>query len=105
MATILHPTLSRAEWHAVSIALHDADKHACASARPKGRVGGLVAWLYTAITGNEPQRPLADPRLEMIRRFVCAVRRKPEVAERLMPELEAVGFSHAQVEALALLSR
>lgn len=101
MATILQPSLSRAEWHAVSIALHDADQHACASAKPRGFVG----WLYTALTGNEPQRPLADPRLESIRRFVCAMRRKPEAAETLIPELEAQGFTSAQVEALALLSR
>jgi hypothetical protein len=101
MATILQPTLSRAEWHAVSIALHDADQHACASSQKPGFLG----WLYTAITGNEPQRPLADPRLESIRRFVCAMRRKPDVAETLIPELEAQGLTRAQVEALALLSR
>lgn len=105
MATILQPTLSRAEWHAVSIALHDADQHACTSAKPSGRWSGFIGWLYTAITGNEPQRPLADPRLESIRRFVCAMRRKPDAAVTLIPELEAHGFSSAQVEALALLSR
>ena len=101
MATILQPSLSRSEWLAVSIALSDAGRNACVPTRRTGVWGRLAS----AITGATPERPLADPRLETIRRFVCAVRRRPDAAERLIPELEAQGFSHAQVEALALLSR
>lgn len=101
MATIAPPALSRDEWRAVSIALNDAAGHGCAS----GERRGLLGRLYTALTGNEPKRPLADARLETIRRFVCAMRRQPRIARTLVPELEAQGFSHAQVEALALLSR
>ncbi len=100
MATFAPPSLSQSEWHAVSIALNDATSHRAVACRP-----GLLGRLYQAITGNAPQRPLADPRLETLRRFVWASRRRPECAEKLAPELEAQGFSHAQVEALALLSR
>lgn len=101
MATIAPPALSNAEWHAVSIALNDAATYRCASGAKQGWLGRF----FTLLTGIEPQRPLADPRLETIRRFVCAQRRKPEVAERMVPELEAQGLSRAQVEALALLSK
>jgi hypothetical protein len=101
MATIAPPALSTAEWHAVSIALNDAATYRCASARKQGWLGRL----FTTLTGIEPQTPLADPKLETIRQFVCANRRMPAAAERLVPQLEAQGFSHAQVEALSLLSR
>jgi hypothetical protein len=101
MATFAPPSLSQSEWHAVSIALNDATHYRTVS----NRKAGLLGRLYRMLTGNEPQRPLADPRLETIRRFVWASRRRPECAEKLAPELEAQGFSHAQVEALALLSR
>ena len=101
MATLASPSLTRSEWQAVSIALNDAASTTCAS----GETPGLLGKLYVALTGNQPKRPLADPRLETIRRFVCASRRHLQAAETIAPELEAQGFSHAQVEALALLSR
>lgn len=101
MATFAPPSLSQSEWHAVSIALNDATRHT----RVSDREPGVLARLYRLLTGNAPQRPLADPRLDAIRRFVWASRRRPECAEELAPELEKQGFSHAQVEALALLSR
>lgn len=101
MATLAPtPSLTTAEWRAVSIALNDASRCGCVSARQS-----FLGRLFTAITGIEPQRPLADARLEAIRQFVCTARRKPNAVEQMMPVLEQQGFSHAQAEALALLSR
>ena len=99
MATPAAPTLSRNEWHAVSIALNDAASAGCAAVS-----NSLLGRIYTALTGNEPRRPLADERLETIRRFVCATRRHSAAANDLVPELEAQGFSRAQLEAIALLA-
>ncbi|NIJ08056.1 hypothetical protein FHS31_001666 [Sphingomonas vulcanisoli] len=99
MATLAQPTLSRSEWHAVSIALNDAAASGCSGAGQ-----GLLGRLYTAVTGNQPPRPLADARLEMVRRFVCATRRHNPAANDLVPALEAQGFSRAQLDAIALLA-
>ena len=99
MATLAAPALSRREWQAVAIALNDAAAKGCNAPRR-----GLLARLYTMLTGNEPRRPLADDRLETIRRFVCATRRRHAVANDLAPVLEAQGFSRAQLDAIALLA-
>jgi len=100
MQTLAEPKLSRSDWQAVSIALHDAGSSRCGASGKRGIVGRL----FTAVTGEEPARPLADPRLEAIRSFVCATRRTRRPAERFVPDLEAQGFSRDQIDALALLS-
>lgn len=99
MATLAEPTLSRSEWHAVSIALKDAAALGCSAAKP-----GIFGKLYTVLTGNERRRPLADQRLEAIRQYVCATRRHHPVANDLVPALEAQGFSRAQLDAIAMLA-
>jgi hypothetical protein len=98
MQTIAQPQLSRDEWHAVAIALNDAARAPLAAGR------GLLGRLYTALTGNAPLRPLADPRLEAIRAFVFQTRRRHALAEEQVPALLEHGFNCRQVKALALLS-
>jgi hypothetical protein len=94
------PDLSRAEWRAVAIALNDAERSPCAPARRSGRMSRF----WTALTGNEPPRPLADPRLETLRGYVCAVRRRARRAEAYVPDLFALGFNRAQLDAIAILA-
>lgn len=94
------PSLSRSEWQAVAIALKDADGCGCAAEARGTRFGRL----WSAVTGNAPARPLANPRLEAVRRFVCATRRLHRRADRYVPDLMAQGFNPAQVDALTLLS-
>ena len=94
------PDLSQAEWRAVSIALKDDGTGGCAG----GSGDGVMARLMRALTGNDRPRPLADPRLEAVRSFVCATRRARRPAERLAPTLAAQGFNDRQIEALALLA-
>jgi hypothetical protein len=96
------PHLTTAEWQAVTVALRDAERFACVAApdRPEGR----LARLYRALTGIERPRPLADPRLDAVRRFVCASRRNVARAREIAGELIALGYSRDQIEALRIVA-
>lgn len=95
------PRLSRIEWQAVSIGLKDAAKCGCGGLP---RPGSLGSRLSRMLTGIETPKPLADPRLEAVRNFVCATQRHRHRAEEYAPALLEQGFNRAQIEALALLS-
>ena len=95
------PKLNRTDWQAVSIAFNDAADCGCGDA---GAKPGLLGRFYGALTGNEPRRPLADPRLEAIRRFVCETRRSRRRADAHVPGLVEQGFTRDQIDALAFLS-
>lgn len=94
------PELSKAEWKAVSIAMNDAANCGCAARSEPNRLSRL----FTALTGIERPRPLADPRLETLRQFVCDTHRNRRPAEHFVPALMDQGFNTAQVQALALLA-
>ncbi|HEY0271506.1 MAG TPA: hypothetical protein VGC10_11015 [Sphingomonas sp.] len=95
------PVLSRMEWQAVAVALNDADRHPCGrEAGTEGRLARALRWL----TGAQAPRPLADPRLDAVRRFVCAVRGGGDRLRDLVPELKDFGYSPAQIEALRLVA-
>ena len=97
------PSLDPVEWRAVAIALQDADRAAWLA--PEGNsLRSRLGHLYTRLTGTTPVPPLADPRLDTLRRFVHATRRTRAMAEPLVPAMMAQGFNRAQVEAIALLS-
>ncbi len=97
------PSLDPVEWRVVAIALQDADRAAWLV--PEGNsLRSRLGHLYTRLTGTTPLPPLADPRLDTLRRFVHATRRTREVAEPLVSAMIAQGFNRAQVEAIALLS-
>ncbi len=95
------PHLTAAEWQAVTVALRDAEHLACgAEDKPEGR----LSWLFRALTGIEQPRPLADPRLDAVRRFVCASRRNVARAREIAGELIAYGYSKDQIEALRIVA-
>jgi hypothetical protein len=56
------------------------------------------------LTGLRASPPLADPRLEKLRFFLCFTRDNGRPSQRIWGELLELGFSEAQVEALALLA-
>ncbi|WP_380875567.1 hypothetical protein ACFB49_05100 [Sphingomonas sp. DBB INV C78] len=90
--------LSALEWRVVGLAIREA-----------GRGGGIVIstrWrrLVSILTGNEATRPLADPRLETLRSFVCAARNGHRLAERLASKLFEFGFSRDQIDAVRMLA-
>ncbi len=97
--------LDHAEWMAVSVALSDAAELDCAPPPAPGSLRARFARIGMMMTGRHPAPPLANPRLEAVRQFVCMKKRRSDEADDLVPELMALGFNHAQVQALALLSR
>lgn len=89
--------LSSLEWKVVSLALREAT-----SAEPEA-----ISWLgrlFRRATGIEPKMPLADPRLETLRRFVTRIRRRADVSE-LVKRLADYGFSAKQISAVAMVAR
>ncbi|WBO23414.1 hypothetical protein [Sphingomonas abietis] len=96
------PHLTTAEWQAVTVALRDAARFGCAA--PQGKPEGRVSRLFRALTGIEQPRPLADPRLDAVRRFVCASRRNVARAREIASELMAMGYSRDQIEALRIVA-
>jgi len=96
------PRLTTAEWQAVTVALRDVERFACAV--PAGKPEGGLSKLFRALTGIEKPRPLADPRLDAIRRFVCASRRNMARAREIAGELMDFGYSRDQIEALRMVA-
>jgi hypothetical protein len=97
------PHLSRAEWDTVSTAFNDAWTGACRANEPSAlrRFGRK---LLALTTGIRTPPPLADDRLDTLRRFLCTTRTTGNPSSRLWSELLEQGYSEAQVEALALLA-
>ncbi|SFJ69106.1 hypothetical protein SAMN03159338_2194 [Sphingomonas sp. NFR04] len=97
------PELSQTEWAAVSVAFRDAAACGCSAvaATEKPSLFGRVA---DTLFGTRRPTPLANPRLEAIRQFVCTTRRQRQPAAHLVPVLADHGFNPAQIEAIALLA-
>ena len=94
------PPLSALEWKVVSLAMREAGEGGCGASRPRG-------WLRRIIDGGmgaRPKMPLADPRLETLRRFVCTVRGRADVSE-LKRRLVEFGFHPGQISAVAVIAR
>lgn len=97
------PTLSRLEWKVVSLALKEAEKGGCGGVRGRGRISRALRAVHRFITGARGALPLADPRLETLRRFVCLLHWGNREAEKLARRLVDQGFTQNQVRAVALL--
>ena len=99
------PALSPLEWKVVALALREAGDHGCGGYTPPSRFGMFVRRMVAALTGYQGKLPLADPKLETLRRFVCTARGRAEVAAELGRKLIDLGFSARQVAAVATLAR
>lgn len=93
------PPLSPLEWKVVSLAMREAGEHGCSGGR-RGWIGRLIG----QANGFRPKLPLADPRLEALRRFVCRLVDRADTAE-LTPRLIELGFHPAQISAVTMLAR
>lgn len=93
------PPLSALEWKVVTLAMREAGEAGTSDA-PRG----LFARLFGSAVGMRPKLPLADPRLEALRRFVANIRDRADVSE-LKPRLIELGFHPAQITAVAMLAR
>ncbi len=94
------PSLSALEWKVVTLAMREAGEAGAGGTRRRG-------WLRRMIdggTGLRPKLPLADPRLETLRRFVCRVRDRADVSE-LKHSLIELGFHPNQISAVAMIAR
>ncbi|WP_294332836.1 hypothetical protein [uncultured Sphingomonas sp.] len=97
------PQLSQIEWAAISVAFQDAADCGC-SALSGTRSPSLLGRIADTLFGLRRPTPLANPRLEAIRQFVCITRRQRTPAADLVPMLADHGFNPAQIEAIALLA-
>ena len=94
------PALSALEWKVVSLAMREAGELSCGGTRRRGWFGRMI----DGSTGLRPKLPLADPRLEALRRFVCRVRDRADVSD-LKPALVELGFHPSQISAVAMIAR
>jgi hypothetical protein len=97
------PHLSRAEWDTVSTAFNDAWTGACRADQPSA-IRRFGRKLLALATGIRTPAPLADDRLDTLRRFLCTTRTSGIPSSNLWSELLELGYSEAQIEALALLA-
>jgi hypothetical protein len=96
------PALDKTEWNAVAVVLEEVASCGC-GAGTDGVPAGLMGRIVRAMIGGGPAA-LEDPRLEAVRRFVCATHRRRTPAFELAEDLATQGFSRAQIDAIALLS-
>jgi hypothetical protein len=88
------PPLSALEWKVVALAMREA-----------GDIGrGWFAQMFDRFIGLRPKLPLADPRLETLRRFVGRLRSQADVSE-LKLRLVELGFHPGQISAVARAAR
>ncbi len=95
------PALSRQDWLAAHVGAHDADTIGCrAPATPDHAKTRLQRWM-TRLFGDNAPMPLADPRLEAVRRFACATRAGRLPDGTLIGELHQRGLDDAELAAIA----
>jgi hypothetical protein len=94
------PTLNHLEWQAVSVALNDAATCGCGGiAKPT-----VVTRVLRTVFHAKAVQPLADPKLEAVRRFVCETKQRGQSGGMNMSALAEHGYNARQIAALALLS-
>ena len=91
------PALSALEWKVVSLAMREAELGVYR------RRSWLSRWIEGS-TGIRPRLPLADPRLETLRRFVGRVRARTDASD-LKHRLVELGFHPSQISAVAMIAR
>lgn len=96
--------LTRLEWRVVSLALREAGECGCANVVEPSALRRFLGKMLATLTGWKAKMPLADPRLETLRRFVCLSTWRHKAAAEFAEKLVDLGFSRAQVRAVALLA-
>ncbi len=93
------PPLSSLEWKVVSLAMREANGVECDTGG-----SGWLGRFFRKASGLRPTLPLADPRLEALRRFTCRVRDHGDASD-LGPQLLELGFHPGQIRAVTMLAR
>ena len=100
MSVTVQNHLTREDWMAARIGAQDAGIHGCRQpAVPRGELG-LVARGLVWLLGEQGPRPLANPRLEAVRRFACATRAGNQPGVALVSELHRLGVQPQHLVAL-----
>jgi hypothetical protein len=96
--------LSSAEWRAVKGAFIHASTDACREADLG--VPEPTGWRKVArrLFGIKAGRPLTDPQLQTVRNFICCARTRGRPSKPSWDALRAMGYTEAQIEALAWLA-
>jgi hypothetical protein len=92
--------LTREDWMAARIGAEDAARYGCRQpAAPRETLSRFARFLVWLLGENAP-RPLANPRLEAVRRFACATRAGHQPGVALVSELHRLGVQPAHLAAL-----
>lgn len=97
------PRLNDYEWSAVVDALDDA--RTCQRNVGRDRQRGLLSGLGSLIFRRCRNFEVHDASIDVVRRFICASGLRSPHAAELKPELEKIGFTRGQIEAMEILSR
>lgn len=97
---VADPPLTELERRVVHLGRTDAERGN--RSRPRSpRLSALLA----ALTGVRPVQPLAEERLEALRRYACATRRREAGMPTLADQLRAFGFSADAIGTATALAR
>lgn len=96
----MQPSLDRLEWLVVRLALRETTRLPI----EPGSVRAGLQRVWATLTGLAPINNLANPRLEMLRRFVVATRCRGKAADRYVADLVSLGFARTDLDAIALLA-
>lgn len=86
------PRFTREEWSVIDLAERDG----IWSLHAESRFGRAMRWLF----GIEAGRPLANSRLESLRRFAVRAWRRQTIGRSALEEFAAAGFSPSHADIL-----
>lgn len=92
--------LTREDWMAARIGIEDAARYGCREPVAPRQTLGWFARAMVWLLGENAPRPLANPRLEAVRRFACATRAGHRPGVALVSELHRFGVQPAHLAAL-----
>ena len=97
---VADPPLTELERRVVHLGRADADRGN--RSRP---LSPLFTRLVGVLTGVRPVQPLAEERLELLRRYACATRRRETGTPTLAEQLRGFGFSADAIGTATALAR
>ncbi|MET0239060.1 MAG: hypothetical protein ABW184_04105 [Sphingobium sp.] len=103
MLDIAPPQLSPSEWNGVRKALDAVAECGCTAAPPPGSIRDRLGRAVDAIAGRERPAVALSPRETAVRDFLCDSGRTRRIAQSHVVTLGSLGFTLAQIEAMALL--
>lgn len=95
-------TLSGLEWTVVQLARSEAETRRSACGEPRSPLMAKLRHLVDLIAGRRGSLPLANPRLEALRRFACSAATGGVIRDDELGMLVRAGFSGAQAQAAGL---